>query len=166
MLELLQKAVCPCFALCFLQTFLICPTDLIISASIGKTDQEHENYADRFFALCDRVKRYNDDIHQHNSLFYMIETIPKDHVDLQKHSYCTCDSRGDYDCKRTLICNWPLETAIPTLRGLESSQRKENVAELETTLGFPNQYATSSGMFEYFGLTISRDLNHHFLTPD
>ncbi|KAL7487421.1 hypothetical protein ACHAW6_013022 [Cyclotella cf. meneghiniana] len=120
------------------------PIDLIICASSGKTNQEHENYADRFFTLCDHVRRYNDDIHQHNSLFYMLETLPKDHVDLQKHSYCTCDSRGDYDCKRTLICNWPLETAIPTLRGLESSQQKENVAELETTLGFPNQYATSS----------------------
>ena len=150
MLELLRKAVCPYFVLLFLPTHLIWPTDLIICASSGKTNQEHETYADRFFTFCDSVKRYNDDIHQHNSLFYMIEALPKYHIDLNKYSYCTGDSRVDNDCKRTLICNWPLETATPTLRGLASSQGKDNVAELEATLGFPNQYATSSGMLVSF----------------
>ncbi|KAL3783164.1 hypothetical protein HJC23_001514 [Cyclotella cryptica] len=120
------------------------PIDLIICSSSGKTKQEHETFADRFFTLCDDVKRYNEGIHQHDSLFYMIETLPKDHADRNKYSYCTCDSRVDNDCKRTLICNWPLEPGISTLRGIGSSQGKKDVAGLEAALGFPTRYATSS----------------------
>lgn len=141
MLDLRQNSVC---------SHLTCPTDMIICASSGKTKQEHKTFADRFFAFCEHVKRCNEGIHQHNSLFYILETLPSDHLDFKKYSYCTCDSRADNDCKRTFICNWPLAADSSTIGGIRFAPLGRDVNDLEVALGFSPHYATRSGMFMPF----------------
>jgi hypothetical protein len=115
-------------------------TDLIVCSSEGGNESEHHEYTKQFFEFCKTVMKLNNELKQHKSLLYLIETTYYGRTDEQ--CSCRCNSRVGKGCDRTIICNWSLDKEASSLKELNASV---NLTVAETSLGLPDQYVSSSG---------------------
>jgi hypothetical protein len=131
-----------------LTDFFFTALDLIICASNGQTESEHKKYTECFFSFCENIRRNNKELKQHDSLLYLIETLPLPHGFSDRQSFCICDSRSCGDGKRELICNWSLGGEISSLKELGALLPPADTTDLskfEDTLGVSDHYVASSG---------------------
>lgn len=122
--------------------------DLIICSSIGENEFQHKQYTERFFTLCQNVKKVNKVIDErHESLLYLIETYPGSAKGSTIDSICLCDSRFGDKSTRAFICNWPLNKERASLENLGNSLPSTKANTLDNVLGLPEDYAFPPGKF-------------------